>query len=277
MRHRRNFLLLLGLLVLLASLPGSASATLYMFLNVEGASQGLIPGDATLPGYENWIEVSSFSHGVFVAPGVNGQPSGPPSVSDLSLTKGFDRSILRILRAQADQERLSSFTLEIATDSPLKMSMPIYRIELVNAYVSSAQESGSAGELPYFSLSFSYERVIITDIVEGTSVAYDWSPFAASAPETASKGILLPATPNPTRGSTEFRFSLPGDSDAELTLYDLRGHLVRRLHSGWTPAEGAVAVWDGTDDAGSRAPQGVYMARLSYPGHEITQRITLLR
>lgn len=60
-------------------------------------------------------------------------------------------------------------------------------------------------------------------------MTYDWTPGAAAAPEPAAKGILLPATPNPTRGLTEFRFKLPADSDARLTLCDLRGQRVREL------------------------------------------------
>ncbi len=44
-----------------------------------------------------------------------------------------------------------------------------------------------------------------------------------------------------------------------------------------TVNESTVAVWDGTNEDGMRVAQGVYMARLTYPGHEYTQRITVLR
>jgi hypothetical protein len=92
-----------------------------------------------------------------------------------------------------------------------------------------------------------------------------------------AKGILLTPAPNPTHGQTEFRFSLPADSNAKLELFDLRGHRVREVFNGATSSENTVAVWDGNDDGGMRVAQGIYIARLVYPGREVTQRITVLR
>jgi type VI secretion system Hcp family effector len=277
MRKGAKSPLFLPLVVALLSLPGAAFAGLHMLIQATGTNQGTILGDATVPGHENWITALSFSHGVSVPTGSNGEPVGPPSLSELNMMKGWDRSIVKLMKAQVDGETFSSFKLEYVDDALAKMPMTLIRFELTGARITSVQESGSSSELPSVSLSFTYSRITIIDVVQGTTVSYDWNPVQAVAPDPVAKGILLAPSPNPTQGRTEFRFSLPADSNAELTLFDLRGHRVRELFSGWTSSEPTVAVWDGTDDRGMKVAQGMYVARLVYPGKEITQRLTVLR
>lgn len=276
MRNRNQSLFLLPLALTLLTLSGSALAAGDIVIQAVGSVQGAIQGDATTPFHPNWINAYSFSHGVSVPTGLNGVPSGPAQVSELSLMTKFDRSTVKLFRAQATQEVFSTFVMEWVDAGT---SQTLIRYELVNAHLSIAQESGSSGgdSTPTLSLSFSYSRINITDVILGTTMGYDWNPVIASAPQTLAKGILLAPSPNPTHGQTAFSFSLPADSNAQLALFDLRGHLVRDLHHGWTSAEPTVAVWDGTDDHGMKVAQGMYVARLTYPGREVTQRITVVR
>ena len=276
MRICRRSLFVLPLVLTLLALPCGALAAQYLVMRAVGSAQGNIPGTSTLAGYANWINLSSLQHGVTVPVGPNGQPSGAAQTSEVTVTKEWDRSIVRLLQAQASGETFSDVTFELAEDPFAKMTMPLIRWQLINANLVGASES-SGGGTPYVSLSFSYSQIIITDVVQGTTVTYNWNPVQSAAPETLAKGILLAPSPNPTQGQTEFRFSLPSDSNAKLTLFDLRGHLVREVYSGWTSTEPTVAVWDGKDDTGKRVAQGMYVARLTYPGREVTQRITVLR
>jgi len=266
------------LVAALMILPSMAFATLHLLVQASGNNQGAILGESTVPGYEDWIELWSFSHGISVSPGANGVPAGQTYVTDLSVSAGFDRATIKLLQALSMNESFSGFKMELVDDLQAgKMPMVVLRYELIGAYVSSSSEGGNSGDQLSVIYSFSYSQVIITDIAEGTSVTYYWTPPIATTPESVSKGILLAPTPNPTYGQAEFRFSLPSDSNAQLTLFDLRGYRVRELYSGWTSSEPTAVDWDGTDDRGMKVPQGVYMARLTYPGREVTQRITVLR
>lgn len=276
MRHRNTLLTCFAISFALLALPAAARASGVLVIRAEGSSQGVISGTSTMQGFENWIEALSFSHGVSVPIGPNGLPTGAPQTFPLSIMCRFDRSTIKLFTAQANQELFSEFRLEWV-DNATEDSL--IRYELYNARLVDAQESGSGGgdSTPILSLSFVYSQIEITDLALGTSVIYDWNSAPAAAPETLAKGLLLSPTPNPTHGQTAFRFSLPVDSDAQLSLYDLRGHLVRNLYSGWTSTEPTVAEWDGTDDSGRKVAQGMYVARLKYPGREITQRITVVR
>jgi hypothetical protein len=74
---------------------------------------------------------------------------------------------------------------------------------------------------------------------------------------------LLPPSPNPGRGTMLFRYRLPAVSDATLEIYGANGQRV------WTNTGTALGVgehsvtWNGQDGAGSRAPAGLYFARLT--------------
>lgn len=266
------------LVVTLMTLPSMAHAAVRLLVEATGSSQGAILGDSTVPGYEEWIELNSFSHSVYVLPGPNGLPAGQTQVSELAVSGLFDRSTVKLMKALSTNESFSSFNMEVVDDGGgAKMPMVLLRYKLTGGYVSTISSSGAAGSIPGLSITFSYYRVDITDVVEGTSVSYYWTPPATNAPESKTIGILLAPAPNPTHGRTQFRFALPRDSNAQLTLFDLRGHRVRELYSGWTSSDAMTVEWNGMDERGQKVAQGVYMARLTYPGHEVTQRITVLR
>lgn len=277
MLHRKQLFAFLPLVLALAILPGLASASGQLVILAEGADQGTIEGASTLQAYEGWIDVFSFSHGVSLPTGVNGQPTGPAVTSPLSTMTRFDRSTIKLFRAQVNQELFTTFRMEWVDAAT---GQGLFRYELADARIIDAQESGSGGGdiSPTVSMSINYSRITIHDLEQGTSMTYDWnSGSAAAPPESVAKGILLTPAPNPTHGQTEFRFSLPADSNATLELFDLRGRRVREVYSGKTSTDDTVAVWDGTDERGLRVAQGIYMARLVYPGREVTQRITVLR
>jgi hypothetical protein len=71
------------------------------------------------------------------------------------------------------------------------------------------------------------------------------------------------ATSNPSRRSTRFRLSLPAATDVAVSIFDVRGRLVRDLESGPRVAGEHDLDWDGRDDAGRTADAGVYFARLT--------------
>ena len=84
-----------------------------------------------------------------------------------------------------------------------------------------------------------------------------------------------PCFPNPFAEQTALRFTLPEDSAVRVTIHDVSGRLVRRIESGRREAGSHTVYWDGRDEAGRRAPGGVYVGRLAAGGMDITTRIVL--
>ena len=66
--------ILLLLVTALLTVPSMAFAALHLVIQATGSNQGTIPGDSTVPGYQDAITLTSFQHGVGIAPGQNGVP-----------------------------------------------------------------------------------------------------------------------------------------------------------------------------------------------------------
>ncbi len=68
--------------------------------------------------------------------------------------------------------------------------------------------------------------------------------------------------PNPFAGTTNVEFGLPQDAHVRITIYDLRGRVVRRLVNRSLPAGVHLARWDGADATGADVASGVYFCRM---------------
>jgi hypothetical protein len=87
---------------------------------------------------------------------------------------------------------------------------------------------------------------------------------------------MLKNLPNPARGKTEIRFSLPQAGAVDLRVYDGSGRLVRTLSRGSLPAGSHAILFDGRDDRGRRLAPGVYFYRLGHRGEFRTRKMILL-
>lgn len=88
---------------------------------------------------------------------------------------------------------------------------------------------------------------------------------------------FAPATPNPSSGATTCRFTLPGEGSVRMAVYDAAGRLVRTLADGPLAAGEHAIRWDGEREGGGRAPSGLYLARLSFAGRTLTQKLLRVR
>jgi len=92
-----------------------------------------------------------------------------------------------------------------------------------------------------------------------------------------SAPLTLAASPNPFRESTTIRFSTAQATPVRLSLYDVRGRLVRELSNDHRPVGNHALVWDGRDSAGNPVSPGVYFSQLHVGDRVETKRITLVR
>jgi hypothetical protein len=83
--------------------------------------------------------------------------------------------------------------------------------------------------------------------------------------------------PNPFASSTRISFTLPDRGPVTLSVYDVRGRLVRRLTHDVTVEGLHEAIWDGTDASGRRAGAGVYLYRMETELGTESRRMVLLR
>lgn len=85
------------------------------------------------------------------------------------------------------------------------------------------------------------------------------------------------ASRNPVRGPATLRLAIAEASPVSVRLYDAAGRVVRTLENAERPPGRYTLTWDGTDGAGRSVPSGLYFARLSAQGREVTQRLVVTR
>ena len=114
--------------------------------------------------------------------------------------------------------------------------------------------AGAVGSLPS---GFTYETV--------TSVEGPPTDFALHANE-----------PNPFSSRTTIAMDLPRATAYRLTVFDVRGRLVREVVDRAGPGR-AILRWDGSDRSGAPMASGIYFYRFESEGFSQTRRMVLLR
>jgi len=85
------------------------------------------------------------------------------------------------------------------------------------------------------------------------------------------------AYPNPFNPSLTVKYGMTKSGNAELTIFNQRGQLVRNLYSGNREIGSYSLVWDGRDNSGRELPSGVYLIRLQTPGKAFSHKVVLLK
>lgn len=104
------------------------------------------------------------------------------------------------------------------------------------------------------------------------------------------KGVELPAVettpqhytllqnyPNPFNPKTTIRYTLPVETHATLSIYNLKGQLIRVLVDQPQAADHYAVEWNGTNSAGTPVPSGVYLYHLDAGEFTETRPMVLLK
>ena len=105
------------------------------------------------------------------------------------------------------------------------------------------------------------------------------SVLAAMRPEKTS---LLANYPNPFNPETWIPYHLANPSEVVITIYDVRGAVVRRLelghqHEGHYTSRSRAAYWDGRNDFGERVASGIYFYQLEADNMSLLRKMLILK
>lgn len=98
-----------------------------------------------------------------------------------------------------------------------------------------------------------------------------------SDPQAAPDALRLTSYPNPFTDTATIGFRSQEASTAEVSIYNIRGELVRCLFRGVAKAGENSIVWDGTDNVGRALPSGVYIYRVNTGGKQAVNKLLLLK
>ncbi len=138
------------------------------------------------------------------------------------------------------------------------------------------REVGEAGAVRYTLSAYSPETGVEVEVgsvalhLEGTT-----SSPVDGLPEL--NFAMSQNFPNPLSGRTTIGFQVPRREWVTITVYDVRGAVVRRLVQGvFEPGRHEVA-WSGDDESGSHAASGIYFYRFESGAFTKTRKLVLLR
>lgn len=98
----------------------------------------------------------------------------------------------------------------------------------------------------------------------------------SGVPGPTSERVSLAAAPNPARGAATLTYTLAREGRVRLAIYDLGGRLVATLADGVETAGAHQSRWNARTSEGARVTPGVYLARLSGAGAELTRRLVVV-
>ena len=94
--------------------------------------------------------------------------------------------------------------------------------------------------------------------------------------------LLLANYPNPFNPETWIPYHLANAGDVGLTIYDVRGTVVRRLdlghqREGYYTSRSRAAYWDGKNEMGERVASGVYFYQLEADNTSLLRKMVILK
>ncbi|MDP2172832.1 MAG: FlgD immunoglobulin-like domain containing protein [Candidatus Cloacimonadaceae bacterium] len=105
-------------------------------------------------------------------------------------------------------------------------------------------------------------------------------PFAQSNEDDgipAISNMLLQNYPNPFNPETTISFDMPASGNANLSIYNVKGQLVRTLVNETRPFGRNSVVWNGKDKSGNAVSSGIYFYRLSANGRSERKKMMLMK
>ncbi len=96
------------------------------------------------------------------------------------------------------------------------------------------------------------------------------------------KTALLPNYPNPFNPETWIPYQLAHAADVEVTIYDIKGAVVRQLALGHQAVgdytgRSKAAYWDGRNETGESVASGIYFYQLRAGDYAATKRMVILK
>ena len=165
----------------------------------------------------------------------------------------------------------------------LKAGFLIGKHSFLHAYSSGAESVGDAAFLGLRDVAFLYPEwkdVVSSYVFFGDpliQVPYQEYRIVGVDNDMAPRMIQMSSSPNPTRGRTTIRFSLPTRSLVSFAVHDVQGRLIKAIPSASFDPGYHAMQWDGTGQDGNPVSSGVCYVRMDVAGKRFVQKVIMIR
>jgi len=96
-------------------------------------------------------------------------------------------------------------------------------------------------------------------------------------PATPVTTMLQGNYPNPFNPETVIRFATKDPGNVKITVYNIKGQVVKTLTNQNYPSGNHQLIWNGKDDKGRSVSSGIYMYRMETPSYSKTMKMMLMK
>jgi flagellar hook assembly protein FlgD len=83
--------------------------------------------------------------------------------------------------------------------------------------------------------------------------------------------------PNPFNPETVIRFATKDPGNVKITVYNIKGQVVKTLTNQNYSSGNHQLIWNGKDDKGRSVSSGIYMYRMETPSYTKTMKMMLMK
>ena len=89
--------------------------------------------------------------------------------------------------------------------------------------------------------------------------------------------MLFQNYPNPFNPATTIEYQIPKSGNVEVTIFNIKGQLIKKLVDEFQLAGTYKTTWDGKDDKGKEVASGLYFYRVKFGNSIISKRMILMK
>ncbi len=208
----------------------------------------------------------------------------------------FDPKVLKAVRvAEGDflkQKDAETFFAEGSIKNPLGKIIGIKSLQLDGPAVTGL---GRLLSVTFTAIGTGTSEITLDNFIAGTrrgektrsvppemTITVGGTRAAPEAEMRPDQTALLTNYPNPFNPETWIPYQLSAAADVSLTIYDVRGVIVRRVAVGHQPAgyytsRSRAAYWDGRNTLGEPVASGLYFYTLTAGNFTATRRMLILK
>ena len=195
----------------------------------------------------------------------------------------FNHWGIRILRANLDGSHMETLVADGSVGLDFVIDVAGEALYYTNflfnsgSHVLRADLEGSDGELAvYYEGNSGPSMIALGTLMDAGTAAPTW------VMEIPAQTVLLANYPNPFNPETWIPYQLAKPSDVKITIYDIRGGVVRELVLGHQEAgtytnRSRAAYWDGRNTQGERVASGIYFYQLETDTISSTRKMLIVK
>jgi type VI secretion system secreted protein Hcp len=162
-------------ILMFSALSANVFGATNIYVTIEGAKQGKFKGENPNDPASK-IEGTAFNYEVdSPRDAATGLAAGKRQYSPITIVKELDASSPQLFQALVTNEVLKSVLIEFARPTPQGGEEIYETIQLANAAVSDFKQDTSSAALPVEEVSFTFQKIVITNVASKTMAADDWT------------------------------------------------------------------------------------------------------